>query len=889
MSYESEVQAANEAIADADALIQRLHDEIGKAEKARKAQDAATAMVDATLPKLEKSLDTVEANLDASASVNAKVKDTLDRVEADAANLVAVAKSTYADAGDAFLKSLADRVDKAIAPRVKALRERARLQTNEYSKYGKALAKLKKFLDRAEDAVKNGKADDADTALGDAKDESADLASNLQSSQFEVIRNHFEAKLTAQDARIPKIEADIAALRAAAQNTPKAQSAPAPASSTTSPSPLPPGVFPDSIAGSGMKVVNDRIGGSTGAKLVEIEGRRYILKQNRSPSGVYKAKAPSPEHVRNEAAADQAYRRAGIRVPDCRIYEEGGVTYKLSEFIPGGKSLGDYLSSATPAQKKKALDQLAEGYPLDALFGNRDAYGTANFDNILVDKDGNVWRIDNGSAFGFRARGLKKDDSEWKDRQWPDEWRTLRQYNQALFKDLDAHAIFTNFNRLDIDAALNGLPDDVKKAMEKPLAEMRELGARCTNFDVGGYAHDHTSEVLELSYDMTKGGVREALPKSQIHAVYSGYASTVNGAGWLRPPKTTKASAPVVVGPTTDAAKAILDAAKTINYHLAKKDGQTNAATVQNALDLKARLEAAAAWDKNAPTLLGYLKEIEASKANGYATPISTVDSSLAVDFTDPSKKPPAKKHKTAPTTQYSCFAEAVEKVASSQGIDVSRAIQLFKSQGGSSGSMGSCRAKVLELYAMGLDPSKPPKEVFMRSETRGAIAFYKKNPAELEADRRALAAWKAATQLVLENCDIPRADKTSRTVRLLRTMDSNILKYHPQEGVVIPYIPEGAHESYAADWVVTWSGHHLTVRDVPFSRITSTSYCTTTKNADLYLGDDENEFGANVVGLPCVYLGDNHSKGDPAAPLDALIDAAEKKSGRRMRDFKAP
>ena len=258
MSYESEVQAANAAIADANALIQRLHDEIGKAEKARKAQNAATAMVDAELPKLEKDLAAVEANLDASASVNAKVKDTLDRVEADAANLVAVAKSTYADAGDAFLKSLADRVDKAIAPRVKELRERARLQTNEYSKYGKALAKLKKFLDRAEDAVKNGKADDADTALSDAKDESADLASNLQSSQFEVIRNHFTAKLSAQDARIPKIEADIAALRASSQNAPKTQAAPAPASSTPSPSPLPPGVFPDSISGSNMIVVSDK-------------------------------------------------------------------------------------------------------------------------------------------------------------------------------------------------------------------------------------------------------------------------------------------------------------------------------------------------------------------------------------------------------------------------------------------------------------------------------------------------------------------------------------------------------------------------------------------------------------------------------------------------------
>lgn len=639
-------------------------------------------------------------------------------------------------------------------------------------------------------------------------------------------------------------------------------------------SPLPPGVFPDTIAGSGMKVVNADPGGTTGAQIVEIDGRRYVFKT---------AGKVSAEHVRNEAAADQAYRRAGIRVPDCRIYEEDGKTYKLSEFIDGGQSLGDYLAKATPAQRKAVIEELRQGYVVDSLFANWDVLGTDQ-DNVLIDKDGHAWRIDNGSSFAFRARGSRKKPEEWEKREWPDEWRTLRSssINKGVFDGLTAHDIFSS--KVDLDAAVRDLPDETRKALAKPLEELKQMQARCANFDVGGYTPTYTSEVLEISYDMTKGGVREALPKSQINAVFAGHASHVNGADWLRPPKGAKDTA-VVSGPTTDAAKTILDAAKTINYHLEKKDGKTNKGTVQMALDLKKQLEAAAAWDKNAPTLLGYLKEIESSKAHGFSKKISVVDGTLAVDFTDPAKKKDAQ----ASTPQYSCFADAVGKIASAQGIDVSRAVSLFNSQGGSSANMGSCKAKVLELIAMGIDPSKPPQEVYMRSSVEAADKYYKRNPSEMEADRRALAAWKAATQLVLENCDIPRADKTSRTVRLLRTMDSGILKYKPQQGVVIPFIPEGAHESYAADWVVTWSGHYLTARDVPFSRITSTSYCKTAANADLYLGDDENEFGANVIGLPCVYLGSNHSKGDPAAPLDALIEAAEKKSGRRMRDFKAP
>lgn len=52
-------------------------------------------------------------------------------------------------------------------------------------------------------------------------------------------------------------------------------------------------------------------------------------------------------------------------------------------------------------------DSLAEGADVDAMLGNWDVIGMAA-DNILVDKDGKPWRIDNGGSLSFRAQGGKK-------------------------------------------------------------------------------------------------------------------------------------------------------------------------------------------------------------------------------------------------------------------------------------------------------------------------------------------------------------------------------------------------------------------------------------------------------------------------------------------------
>jgi hypothetical protein len=144
------------------------------------------------------------------------------------------------------------------------------------------------------------------------------------------------------------------------------------------------------------------LGGSTGAKLVQdAKGKQYVQKSGASPA-----------HVQSEHAADSAYQALGIAVPKGKLYDEDGKPVKLAEYIAGGKTLGEYLGSASAADKQKVLAEIQKGFVADALLGNWDVIGQGS-DNVLVSPDGKVWRIDNGGSLAYRAQGGKKTAEQW--------------------------------------------------------------------------------------------------------------------------------------------------------------------------------------------------------------------------------------------------------------------------------------------------------------------------------------------------------------------------------------------------------------------------------------------------------------------------------------------
>ena len=136
-----------------------------------------------------------------------------------------------------------------------------------------------------------------------------------------------------------------------------------------------------------------QLGGSTGAELVrDADGKLWVRKRGKNAG-----------HLREEFHADEAYRALGVPVPRSRLYE-GAVPVKLSEYHEG-TTLGELLRS-DPAAAKAAMAGVAKHFAADALLANWDVAG-ADFDNILVARDGTAYRVDNGGALRYRCRGAQ--------------------------------------------------------------------------------------------------------------------------------------------------------------------------------------------------------------------------------------------------------------------------------------------------------------------------------------------------------------------------------------------------------------------------------------------------------------------------------------------------
>ena len=167
----------------------------------------------------------------------------------------------------------------------------------------------------------------------------------------------------------------------------------------------------------------ENLGGSTGAALmVDPQGKKWVLK-----------KGASPAHIESEMSADRAYQALGVKVPRFKRFEINGQPAKLAEFI-AGTQLGEIIrttSTRTPeglAIIRDIRKKVQAGFAADALLGNWDSVGLAA-DNIIVTAAGDVVRIDNGGARGYRAQGAAKTSEQWSPH--PDELWSMRNEEQS--------------------------------------------------------------------------------------------------------------------------------------------------------------------------------------------------------------------------------------------------------------------------------------------------------------------------------------------------------------------------------------------------------------------------------------------------------------------------
>ena len=268
-------------------------------------------------------------------------------------------------------------------------------------------------------------------------------------------------------------------------------------------------------------VKEQQAGGSTGAMIVETAyGSKFIRKNGSSTSN---------EHLQNECNTDAFYRACGVNVPEFKTFTQSDSngnqeTVKLSKFIEGGISLNDWWQKASASERTQMSEQLRKSFAVDILLGNWDVVGLGA-DNILVDKNGIAWRIDNGGSLGFRAQGQRKRQQDWDSGMIDDLWTmtgngsrigsnvssTIPKYlGYGLPNGLSILDLANDISSRDWSNAIAVLPPDQQTIIKKRLAEFKEIAVRGTGFIDNGYTNEYTDGILDSSYSYSKKGLREA-------------------------------------------------------------------------------------------------------------------------------------------------------------------------------------------------------------------------------------------------------------------------------------------------------------------------------------------------------------------------------------------
>ena len=432
--------------------------------------------------------------------------------------------------------------------------------------------------------------------------------------------------------------------------------------------------------------------GGLGTKLIEIDGKKYVCKA---------ATGTGASVIKNGYNADMAYRAGGVYAPDAKLYTfDDGKVYKLSEFIPG-KRLIDVWQTADEAKREEIRKDLLKGYPLDVLFSNYDVLGTSPedsitvtiqgadgkpqkthvaFNNIMIGDDGHAYRVDNDGSFAMTGTGGIKGSSSggyttkvesekwgnWEDRQWIDDFRTLRrnEKNLGIFDRYSIADIFLSAGNINLDAVVGTLPKGIQKALAKPLFEMKQMTWRAVNISLGGYKNnDFISMALDASYEASKRGLRE-LCKMNVSWNDSGFGKYKKSWGSYQMKDFTEPAPEEPQDPRKTLQEKLdngdytgkkiisilLGAVKTINNHGGVKQTDADGNVLGNGYAMpnpdykpnpskiaewekidREKLEELAKTDEGAATCLGIYDTIAYSKANGWKKPIGQIPTDIEI------------------------------------------------------------------------------------------------------------------------------------------------------------------------------------------------------------------------------------------------------------------
>ena len=150
-------------------------------------------------------------------------------------------------------------------------------------------------------------------------------------------------------------------------------------------------IMPDDIID--ITIIDDKLRGFTKAKLIEIEGVKHVMK-----------KGVSDGQIREEYTANLIYRILGVNIPNMALYKTNNRYILLSKYIENKKGL-DLINNENLARQEKIFEKISHYFVADAFLANWDIF---KLDNIIYDKNDNIYRVDSGGALRYRARGEMK-------------------------------------------------------------------------------------------------------------------------------------------------------------------------------------------------------------------------------------------------------------------------------------------------------------------------------------------------------------------------------------------------------------------------------------------------------------------------------------------------
>lgn len=261
-----------------------------------------------------------------------------------------------------------------------------------------------------------------------------------------------------------------------------------------------------------LERTDQQIGGSTGAEVwVDADGNKYVVKTG-----------SSPEHLTEEFVAEEMYRAMGIAIPDSRLLMDVGAPTKISKFIEGGQTIGDLSGKAFEDAKKQAQ----RGFAADAVMGNWDAAGLG-LDNMLVDKNGKVWRIDAGGALRFRAQGQPKGGmfTDEVGELWSLRDRRVNGDSAELFGDISFGTLKTGLVKVSkkADKAMKVLTEiekehgvklgDLRSKMKKRFKSSDEIRDTFEQLDKDGFKGSYVDRFAKHESGMRQDDLFSVMPK----------------------------------------------------------------------------------------------------------------------------------------------------------------------------------------------------------------------------------------------------------------------------------------------------------------------------------------------------------------------------------------